>query len=346
MPHVAITIVTWNSMKYLPEALASVEAQTFRDYTLIIVDNASADGVEKFVREHHPRATFLRNSKNLGFAHAHNQAITYAKAQLGKDGQDLYVLCTNPDIIMEPGYLAAITDAMERRPEMGSACGKLLTVVAKGDGEDREPQFTNMIDSTGLKPYKSRRFVDRGAGESDGGGRYDATEEVFGAPGALALYRMVALESVAYKGEFFDEDFFVYKEDIDLAWRLRLAGWGCLYSPSARAYHFRSAYGREKASFLDVIRGRRNRSKAVNFYSFRNHKLLLLKNDHFLNATLDFPRVMWYELRKFLYVLFAEPATLRAVPSYWGLVPRMLRKRAFVMKSAKVKAKDVRKWFA
>lgn len=346
MPHVALTIVTWNSMKYLPEALASIEGQAFRDFTLIIVDNASTDGTAEFVKSEYPRATFIRNTKNLGFCHAHNQAIAYASAQLQRDGQELFVLVTNPDVVLEPSFLERLVGAVERRPEIGSACGKLLKMVARGDGELIEGQRTNLLDSAGLKVFKSRRIVDRGAGESDGAGRYDETEEVFGPTGALALYRLAALNDVAANGAVFDEDFFVYKEDIDLAWRLRLAGWGSLYVPAARAYHYRTAAGSEKASALAVIRGRRSRSKAVNFYSYRNHLLLVLKNDHVLNWLLDSPRIVWYELRKFLYVLFAEPTTLRGLFSYWALVPKMLGKRGAIMRGAKVRARDVRKWFA
>ena len=345
MSHVAITIVTWNSMRYLPEALASIKAQTFRDWSLLIIDNASTDGVVDFVRANHPKAMIIRNTQNLGFCRAHNQGIAYAKAQLARDGEELFVLVTNPDILLEPDYLEKLLDSVERRPEVGSASGKLLKVRERGEGELREGERTEIIDTTGIKPYKNRRFVERGAGEMDDTGRYGKTEEVFGVSGALALYRLSALEDVANGNEYFDEDFFVYKEDLDLAWRLRLRGWSALFVPRAKAYHYRAAYGRDQASFLDVIRGRRGRSKVVNFYSYRNHLLLLAKNEQVANALLDMPRVAWYELRKFLYIVFAEPATLAAIPSYFKLLPRMLRKRRIAMRGAKTRAKEMRKWF-
>src|SRR5687767_11613365 len=138
MAHVAITIVAWNSMKYLPEALASIEAQTFNDWSLLIVDNASDDDVIDYVRSHHPKATIIRNTKNLGFSRAHNQGIAHARAHLGRDGEELYVLVTNPDIILEPDYLETIVDSVERRPEVGAASGKLLKVRESGEGELRE----------------------------------------------------------------------------------------------------------------------------------------------------------------------------------------------------------------
>lgn len=346
MSRVVITIVTWNSMRYLPEALASIEAQTFRDWSLLIVDNASTDGVAEFVRANHPKAMIIRNTQNLGFSRAHNQSIAYAKAQLGREGEELFMLVTNPDIILEPDYLATLLDSVDRRPEIGSAAGKLLKVRERGEGELREGERTSVIDTTGVRIYKNRRFAERGAGETDEDGRYGRTEEVFGISGALALYRMSALDDITARGEYFDEDFFVYKEDIDVAWRLRLRGWAALYVPRAKAYHYRAAYGREQASFLEVIRGRRGRSRVVNYFSYRNHLLLLLKNEQIANFLLDMPRIAWYELRKFLYILVAEPSTLRAIPSYFGLLPKMLGKRRATMRNARAKAKDMRKWFS
>src|SRR5512141_457663 len=126
MSHVAITIVTWNSMKYLPEALASIAGQTFKDRTLLIIDNASTDGVVEFVRERYPDAVILRNSKNLGFARAHNQGIAYAKAHLQPEDGELFVMVTNPDVVLEPDYIEQLMDQMVRRSEAGSAAGKLL----------------------------------------------------------------------------------------------------------------------------------------------------------------------------------------------------------------------------
>ncbi len=349
MAHVAVTIVTWNSMRYLPEALASIAAQTFGDYTLIIVDNASTDGVIEFVREHHPKTVVLRNSKNLGFARGHNQAIAYARARLRRVGEELHVLVTNPDIIMEPEYLATVVDQVERRPEVGSAVGKLLKVFSSGEGELREGVKSDLIDSAGLRVHKSRLVTERGAGEKDGEGPYDRTEEIFGVTGALGLYRLSALEDVMIGDECFDEEFFAYKEDIDLAWRLRLRGWASLYVPRARAYHYRTASGDGKVSLWNapgVVKARHGRSSVINFYSYRNHLLTLAKNEHVANALTDLPRIAWNETKKFGYYLFTQPSSLRALPSFVRHLPAALGKRRRAMSRAKVRAGEMRKWFA
>ncbi len=352
MSHIAITIVTWNSMKYLPEVLASIARQTYKDRSLIIIDNASTDGVEQFVRENYPETVILRNSKNLGFARAHNQGIAYAKAHLQPVDGELFLLVTNPDIVMEPDYMEVLMEQVVRRTDVGSAAGKLYKLYpGEADGMS-ESIRSNVIDSTGLRVYKSRRVVERGAGEQDDGAKYARTEEVFGVTGALALYRLRALEDVAEtpgsmsgSTQYFDEDFFVYKEDVDLAWRLRLRGWPSLFIPRAIAYHHRTASGAEKMSLRDLMRGRRRRSKVVNFFSCRNHLIMLVKNDQTMNAILDFPRIVWYEVGKCLYFLFLEPSTLRGYISFFRHLPRTLTKRRRAMRRAKVRAAEIRKWF-
>ncbi len=343
MARVAVNIVTWNSMKYLPEALASIFSQTYRDFFVLIIDNGSTDGTPKFVRENFPQAGVLQNVRNLGFARAHNQGIVYAKTHLDPAAGEPLVLVTNPDILLEPDFLEKLVAEMDARPEAGSAGGKLLKVQWSA-GEIKEPVRTNIIDSTGLRLTRSRRAYDRGAGELDTGtgGR---VEEVFGLSGAVALYRLEALEDAACRGEYFDEDFFAYKEDLDLAWRLRLRGWPAFYAPAARAYHFRTAAGRAKASWKEIIVGRRDRSATVNFLSYRNHLLLLLKNEQAANHLLHLPLIWFYEIRKLFYILFREPSTLRGLVSYFKLAPRMLAKRRVIMSRRRVRARDMRRWF-
>lgn len=351
--HVVISIVAWNSMKYLPEALASVEAQTYRDFSLVVIDNASADGVEDFMKSTYPRDAFFRNTQNQGFSRGHNQAIAYAKARIAPERGDVCVLVMNPDVVMEPDFLEEAVKAMQRHPEAGSLCGKLLRMNASLDEISVGGEKTFTIDSAGLRIRKTRRMDDRGAGEQDGTD-FDQPRQVFGPSGALALYRLEALNDVAYqpkksvdgREEFFDEDMFAYKEDLDLAWRLRLRGWECWFEPRAAAYHYRHAKGKEKASYLAQAKLRKGRSPLVKFLSYRNHWLVLMKNDSVVNKMIDFPRIAWYETGKFIYALFAEPGTLRAIPSALALRGKMMDKRRELMKGARVDRKEIRKWFA
>jgi GT2 family glycosyltransferase len=323
-------MVTWNSMPRLTDALASLSAQTFRDLSVIAVDNGSSDGTVDEIRARMPEAMVLRNSRNLVPARARNQAIAHAAAHLRSDG-DLFVLTMSPDMVLEPDYLETLVGQLERRPEVGSAGGKVCRMRAVGEETLATGEKTDVIEAAGLGLRRSRARYERGRGERDDGSRYVRSEEVFGFPDSLALYRLQALESVATGAEFFDEDFFGAEEDADLAWRLRIAGWQSLYVSAARAYRY--ADGSARGSATDA------------FLSYRNRLLRRLKSDRVGDFLLGLPWIAAFELREFAAALFLRPRSLRAIPAALALVPRTLRKRGAVMKTARAKGGELRKWF-
>lgn len=344
---VSIHIVAWNSMDFLPELLKSIFAQTFTDYSVLIIDNGSSDGLEPYLREHFPQATLLRNARNLGFSPAHNQAVRYAVEHWG--GEDLsgkFVLVTNPDTIFTPTYLEEIVRAAEADPTAGSFQGKLLRAYTEHGGDEvlRETVQSERIDSTGLQPHRDRTFTDRGAGEMDEG-QFDGLRDVFGVTGALGLYRADALQDARCLDEYFDHDFFAYKEDVDLAWRLRELGRPARYVPSAVAYHYRCAFGKERLGWLERIKNRRGKSGLRNRYSTRNHLLLMMKNERVWNGLLASPWIVWFELRRFVYVLLFETGNAGAYVSAWKLIPRMWRKRSNLFSRNKATSGEIRRWF-
>lgn len=333
-PRVSVNIVTWNGMKFIPDLLESIFAQTYTDFNVLIVDNGSSDGVEKFVRETYPQVAFLRNARNLGFAPAHNQAIRYAVEHWeGQDLSDRFVLATNQDIILAPTFLEELVRAAEREPKAGSFQGKLRRAYTENPQDEalREIVRSERIDSTGLMPHRDRTFTDRGAGEMDAG-QFDESVDIFGPTGALALYRASALQDVRYRDEFFDYDFFSYKEDADLAWRLRHLGWESRYVPAAVAHHYRGMFGKERMGWMERIRNRRGKSPVRNWYSTRNHLLMLVKNQGCWSGLLALPWIAWFEARRFVYVLLFEPRTAAAYVGALSLVPSMMRKRADLWK--------------
>jgi len=350
MARISVHIVSWNSARVLPEALESLRAQSFKDFTLTVVDNASTDGSVDAVRERFPEATVLRNFKNLGFSAAHNQAIELARNRWtdddrkGRSSVDRYVLVMNPDIILEPEFLERLARGVDGRYEVGSACGKLLR-VRRSRVEGGDPEFTDIIDSAGLAMKRNRRAADRGAGEKDGPA-YAEPAEVFGVSGALALYRAEAVDMLReVSGEVFDEDFFAYKEDVDAAWRLRLLGWKAAYVPRAVAYHYRGTGGSEKAGLLEMFRRRLGRSPMVNRLSTRNHLLMLAKDDDFPNRLLHALWIVPHEIGKFLSTLFLSPRALAAYGEALLLLPKMRKKRRTLMKARKASPKEIRRWF-
>lgn len=348
MPKLSLHIVTWNSLSDLPDLFASIENQTFKDFAVRTVDNGSNDRVEKWFGEKYPTVTTIRNMRNLGFAAAHNQAIKYAiNHWAGEDLSHCYCLTVNPDIILRPTCLEELIREAEEHPEAASFSPKLLKTFRDRDTDEvlRERTNSDVIDSTGLRANRFRWFCERGAGELDKG-QYDASREIFGTSGALALYRASALEDVKMtNSEYFDEDFFAYKEDIDLAWRLRGRGWEARFVPAAVAYHARGMYGREQAGILERIRNRRKKSKIRSFYSTRNHWWMLFKNMSFVEILLALPWIKSAEAMRFIYICLFEPSVMRAVWQCLGGLPKMLGKHREILARRKASRQEISRWF-
>lgn len=334
-PQVSIGLVIWNGRKFLPACLASVLAQTANDFEIIIIDNGSTDDSAEYLAKNYPQLEVIRNKKNLGFAAGHNQAIALSKGQ--------YYLALNQDTVLEPDYLAKLVDFMLKNPKTGSVQGKMkrLTNGAK----------TNTIDSLGLLLHRSGQVTDLGEVEEDKG-QYSQLLEVFGVAGTMPLYRRVALDGAALNDktvqpEFFDSDFFAYKEDIDLAWRLRLAGWTSYCVPGAVAYHNRSARGEGAAAHgnLAIAQQRQFKSKLSCRLSFSNHHFVYLKNLPCSIYRRIWPAFSWYEIKMWGYALIREPFLLPAMGKVFRLGPRMLRKRRQIMAQRKIEPQELLKWF-
>lgn len=345
MSRLAVIIVTWNSARHLPFALRSLNAQTRRDFSVVVVDNASDDETADIVRSEMPTALLLRNAKNLGFARGNNQGLAYVRAHLAGGRDDYWVLLMNDDVVLSPDYLENLLDRVERRPEVGSATGIVYRAVTSSE-DAAEPELTERLDTAGLAATRGRRFFDRGAGSEDREGCFSRQQEIFGVSGCLALCRWGALEDACVDGQWLDEDFFMYKEDVDLAWRLRLLGWTALFVPDARAWHFRTASGGERLALFGEIRRRAGRSRSIQARSFCNHLLTIVKNDRALNFLRDLPFIAVHEALQVGYLAVFRPRALFAgATGFLRLLPRTLGKRRRLMRRAKAKAREMGKWF-
>ncbi|MFA5935834.1 MAG: glycosyltransferase family 2 protein [Patescibacteria group bacterium] len=343
---VAVNIVTWNSMAYLPNLLSSLDEQDTRDFMVTMVDNASTDGTVAWLQEQRPDVAALRNFRNQGFARAHNQAIAMVLSRWSEDAlESRYVLVTNPDLEFASDAIRKLTEFMDAHPEI-AACGpKLLrakTVAGDLDG-GRETDRTTIIDSAGIVMYRSRRHADRGAGEEDTN-QY-AAGDVFGLSGACAMFRASALVASKLAGEVFDEDFFAYKEDVDLAWRMRRLGYRAAYVPEAIAWHHRRAKSVEQGFlWLKAFVHRFTKPAYANRLSTRNHVWLIIKNDSFWNIIMHLPWILPYEFGKTLVGLFS-PSTWQA----WGQaiigIPGIWKKRNELSKRTVIQPSQTRRWF-
>ena len=314
---VSAAMVTWNSAGDILSALGSLRLQSEQVRELIVVDNASADRSLEYVRRHWPEATVIRNPENRGFAAAANQAIDAA----GGDA----LLLINPDVELRPDFLAELKRALLYGEDVGVACGKLIRFETR-NGRD-------IIDSAGITMTRSLRHLDRGSGEIDRG-RYDRPAFVFGASGAAFLARRRALDQVRIDGRIFDERFHSYREDADLAWRLRLAGWSCLYAPGAVARHRRRVTPERRRMLPGWIR--RN--------CVRNRFLLRANN---LTPELWWRTLVpatWRDLLVFGACLTVERGSLPAFGELLRLAPDIYRHRRKVMELSR-KPVDLAKWF-
>ena len=314
---VTVVLITWNSAPYLRRCLSGIAAQTHRDLELIHVDNASADDSVARVREFFPSARQIINSENRGFAAAANQAIGVARGE--------FVGLCNPDAFLTPDYLAKIVEALDRAGEMfGSATGTLF----RGKGFVIEP--TDEIDSIGIRMTRSGRHFDMTRDPGPG-----TRDEVFGVSGAAAVYRKSFINDVTINDEYFDEDFFAYREDADVAWRGRLFGWRALHAPEAIAYHVRAV----------TPERRRSLPAAINMHSVKNRFLLRLKNEGLYLALRNAP----FELTRDVVVIGAaltiERSSLPALGWLWRNRKRILAKRREVQRRRRVSDRALAEWF-
>jgi len=319
---VSVTIVTYNSGRFIRRCLESVLAQKYRNKEIIVVDNASTDGTTDILEQFEDRCQIAYNDENIGFAAAQNQAI---EASSGK-----WVLTLNPDVLLLPNFIQSMVDAGSYDETIGTVCGKLLAILASFDLPDRP-----LVDSTGIYFTPMLRHLDRGSQEVDNG-HYLNYEYVFGATAAAALYRRSMIDDVAINGEFFDSDFFVYREDADVAWRAQLMGWKCIYTPHARGYHVRS-----------VLPGKRRALPAViNMHSVKNRFLMRIKN---MTGHLYWRNWLSITTRDLIVVaccLLREQSSLKAIPYIarnWG---RVMEKRREIMRRKRVSDDYIAEWFS
>jgi len=343
---IVIDLVTWNGLAYLPNFFSSLDEQTLKDFTITVVDNASDDGTIKWLTENRPDAAVLRNFRNQGFSRAHNQAVTLALSRWPEEAwPERYIVVANQDMEFAPGCLEQLLRAMEADSSL-AACGpKVLRAYVAGDYDGRrETERTDIIDTTGLAVTRARRFFDRGAGEQDRG-LYDSATEVFGLSGTCIMFRASALAQAKLNGEFFDEDFYMYKEDADLAWRMRRLGMKVRFVPGAVVWHHRSApSGRQGWLWLRAFMRRFGKPARINYQSTRNHVWLAWKNDECANRLLHAPWIVPYELGK-LAVAWTSWATLRGYAAALAGLPKMWKKRRELRRRAKASGRDMRKWF-
>ncbi len=322
---VAITIVTFNSARYIAGCLEHAFAQSHPAYSIVVVDNASTDNTREILGafEKLDGLSIIYNSENTGFAAGQNRAMAAVP-------EADWVLTLNPDVRLSSGFISALLRAANSDPGIGSVCGKLL--AASPNFEIGEPK---LLDSTGIYFTPNLRHLDRGNRFPDQG-QYDKPEYVFGGTGAACLYRQVMIRDICIDGEFFDSDFFAYREDADVAWRAQLFGWKCLYAPEAVALHVRAVIPENRNALPTII----------NMHSVKNRWLLRINN-----TTADLYRRFWLPitLRDFVVIggcVLREWSSLPAFVLLWRLRKHAWAKRRVIMERKRADDRAIAAWFS
>jgi GT2 family glycosyltransferase len=306
---VTVIIINWNGELFIERCLSSLMVQTVSPYQIILVDNASADrsleGVKKF-----PTVNVLSLKENTGFARGNNISIE----SVSDDSE--WIALLNPDAFVDPFWLETLLLAVKAYPEFDVFGSKLINAVDSTllDGTGDAYHISGLIWRTAHGVPVSTSQGERGC-------------EIFSPCAAAALYRRSALLDVGG----FDEDFFCYAEDVDLGFRLRLAGYRCLYVPFSVVHHVGSGTTGGQHSVFSIYHGHRN----LVWMFVKNMPGLLLWLLLPLHVALNVVSIVWFAFRgQGRVILRAKRDALLGLPKMW-------RKRLQIQKTRVASISDI-----
>lgn len=306
-PKVTVVVVNWNGERFLDRCLSALLAQTVAPHEIILVDNASTDASLDIARRF-PSVRLLAQNENLGFARGNNLATEV-------DAESQWIALLNPDAFAEPHWLEVLLAAAQANPNVDFFSSKLLIAAD-----------TAVLDGAGDAYHVSGLVWRIGHGVLVSSFPEEACE-VFSPCAAAAIYRRSAFEDVGG----FDEDFFCYVEDVDLGFRLRLAGYRCLYVPQSVAHHVGSGTTGGQQSDFSVYHGHRNLVWAF----VKNMPSVLFWLLLPLHVVLNLVSIIWFALRgQGAVILRAKRDALLGLPKMW-------RKRQQIQKTRVASIRDI-----
>lgn len=298
-PVVSVIIVTHNSQEYLVKCLRSVFSMRYKPLEVIVVDNASTDRTKRILRKYEKKAKLLYLESNLGYAEANNIA---AEISGGK-----YIFLLNPDTVIEPRTLFPLVQEMETERKVG-ACQPTVLLYKSAD-LNLTGKEVHFLGFDWIRDYKKKKTPPKG--------------EIHSITGSAVLLRKSALKHTG----LFDPTYFMYYEDSDLAWRLRMLGYEMVYVPESIVRHDYKLFpkGSVDAFFRKLFFLERNRlMNVVKNYEF---KTLVLLAPVFISAELGLLCVA--ARQKWLHV------KLRSYTSFFQQIPHILKTRSFLQKKRK-----------
>ncbi|MFH1292463.1 MAG: glycosyltransferase family 2 protein [bacterium] len=347
----SINLATWNGAKYLPFLFASLKKQTFKNWTVLVLDNNSQDDtvdvLKKKLNKLGVQYRLIEKKENIGFATAHNELYE-------SGGVADCHLVLNQDTYLTEDCLQNMVNFLDKNERVGAVSPRLMKWNFPDLNGDK-------IDSLGLKIFKNRRVVDKYAGRdwhaeqsklkmSDRTIKITDTQtafEVFGVPATVAMYKNSILREVNLGGKtIFDKDYHSYKEDIDLSFKLRQAGFKSYILMDTVAYHDRSGAGSKNLSDRGAIINKKSQPEMIRYFSYKNHLATLYKNEYWQNFVLDIPWIFWYEFKKFVYFLLFDRKILKGLKDLFESRKELNKKRMSNIAGRKVDWKEMRRWWS
>lgn len=244
---VGIIIVNYNKRELLKNCLESLFVISYKNIKILVVDNGSEDDSCSLVKNEFPSVDLIKMGYNSSFCKANNYGIKKCL----EDGCDAVVLLNN-DTVVAKDFLTNMIAVLNKNRKTGMVAARILFMNNR-----------KIIDSAGLEITRDGLAKNRGLNENFD--KYTLSDEVFCPAGAAAFYTKELLEDIEDDGQYFDEKFEYYFEELDLGWRARLKGWKCVYAPDSVVYHLKSATSGAYSEF-------------VAFYTNRNIFFNIIKN--------------------------------------------------------------------
>ncbi len=330
-----VLIPSFRDLAYVYECIAHLQASSIcSDLNVVVLNNDNKIHQNDFkIEQGDLRSLIIIDiGYNSGYGYALNKGISLTNSN--------YIFVCNSDVFVDKTYLEKLINFFKDKEEVGQITGKILRY------DFRKHKKTDIIDTTGLVMYRNRRVVDRGAGEVDKGQFFDG--DVFGISGAATLIKRHALSTICIDGEYYDENMFMYKEDVDLSWRLLLAGWKSYYFKDAIAYHCRTSTGLEDKPYLtnitSFIDNESRKKEYVKIQSMKNQWLLLIKNEQAQNAIIDGIFIVFREGLVLIHnLIFSPKLSFISIKMFYFQLSSTLKKRRLIQSKSKLSANEFRR---
>ncbi|HTZ11009.1 MAG TPA: glycosyltransferase [Candidatus Margulisiibacteriota bacterium] len=302
---VSVIIVSAGRKNFLKDCLDSVLIQSSLPSEIIVIDNSARPGFAAEISAAYPAVKVYTGQENLFYCQALNKGIASSKGE--------FLLCLNDDVILDKEFIIQALKGFFLDPAVGMCSGKIMR------------RQKGIIDSTGLFLTLWLSAGERGYGLTDCG-QFQKPGYIFGVNGAVAFYRRKMLDDIREGEDYFDPDFHIFYEDLDIAWRAKRLGWRGYYLPDALAFHLRGGTVRREEG-IGKPYARRFLNETLHLDLIRNRYSTIIKNESFPGFCLHLPAIVLYDLIQWCYLLVSRPKIAKLFFLNLGFISTAFKKR-------------------